>query len=195
MGNRQGLSDIHLVNFPFPFLYFLITFGTMITLKAEIERFEANGEKTGWSYVFIPQNVADQIKVNNRREVRVRGLIDQISVVGMCMMPVKGEGFILPLKKSLRQSLRKECGASIVLQLEFDADFKIEMPEDLEVCLAEEENLLERFLAMPKSHQNYFINWLNTAKTEPTRTKRLVMIVNAMFNQLDFGGMIRSGKL
>ncbi|RYG16611.1 MAG: DUF1905 domain-containing protein [Chitinophagaceae bacterium] len=166
----------------------------MIIYQAEIERFETNGEKTGWSYVFIPQDIADQIKPNNRREIRVRGFIDQVAVQGMCMMPVKGDGFILPLKKSLRKELRKESATLIVLRLEFDVDFKIEMPDDLEICLADEEELLERFLAMPKSHQNYFINWLNTAKTEPTRTKRLVMIVNAMFNKLDFGGMIRSSK-
>lgn len=167
----------------------------MITHLAEIERFENNGEKTGWSYVFIPQEVADQIKANNRREIRVRGLIDQVVVNGLCLMPVKGDGFILPLKKSLRKDLRKESGASVTLNLEFDADFKIEMPDDLEVCLAEEEVLLRRFLAMPKSHQNYFINWLNTAKTEPTRTKRLVMIVMAMVDELDFGAMIRSHKV
>jgi hypothetical protein len=166
----------------------------MVTFQAEIERFEANGEKTGWSYVFIPQDVADQIKPNNRREMRVRGLIDQTPINGVCLMPVKGEGFILPLKKSLRKELRKDAGAAITLNLEFDADFKIEMPDDLEVCLADEEELLERFLAMPKSHQNYFINWLNSAKTEPTRTKRLVMIVNAMFNKLNFGAMIRAGR-
>lgn len=166
----------------------------MITLQVEIERFEANGEKTGWSYVFIPQDMANQLKANNRREFRVRGFIDQTPVNGMCMMPVKDDGFILPLKKSLRKELRKEAGGVVQLNLEFDADFKIEMPDDLEVCLAEEEGLLERFLARPKSHQNYFINWLNTAKTEATRTKRLVMIVNAMFNKLDFGGMIREGR-
>lgn len=167
----------------------------MITHQAEIERFETNGEKTGWSYVFIPQDVADQIKPNNRREIRVRGRIDQVPVQGMCLMPVKYDGFILPLKKSLRRDLRKEAGASVVVNLEHDVDFKIEMPDDLEVCLADEEELLERFLGMPKSHQNYFINWLNTAKTEPTRTKRLVMIVNAMFNQLDFGAMIREARV
>jgi len=166
----------------------------MIIYQAEIERFETNGEKTGWSYVFIPQEIADKVKPNNRREIRVKGLIDQIVVNGMCMMPVKGDGFILPLKKSLRKALRKEAGTLVNLSIEFDADFKIEMPDDLEVCLAEEDDLLERFLTLPKSHQNYFINWLNTAKTEPTRTKRLVMIVNAMFNQLDFGAMIREQR-
>lgn len=165
-----------------------------INLKAEIERYSTNGEKTGWSYVFIPQDIADQIKPNSRIGFRVRGFIDQVAVKGMSVMPVKDEGFILPLNKPLRKALRKEEGAVIELDLEFDVNFKIEMPDDLEICLAEEDELLERFLAMPKSHQNYFINWLNTAKTEPTRTKRLVMIVNAMFNKLDFGGMIKAGR-
>ena len=166
----------------------------MITFKAEIERFETNGEKTGWSYVFIPQDIADQLKPGNRREIRIKGFIDEVPVQGMCMMPVKGEGFILPLKKSLRKSLMKECGASLSLTLAYDADFKIEMPDDLEICLAQEDELLERFLSIPKSHQNYFINWLNTAKTESTRTKRLVMIVNAIFHKLDFGAMIRNSR-
>ncbi|RZK52190.1 MAG: hypothetical protein EOO91_19780 [Pedobacter sp.] len=101
---------------------------------------------------------------------------------------------MLPLNKPLRKALRKEEGAIITLNLEFDVDFKIEMPDDLEICLADEESLLEQFLSMPKSHQNYFINWLNTAKTEPTRTKRLVMIVNAMYHKQDFGAMIRTNK-
>ena len=166
----------------------------MIQFTAEIEKFEANGEKTGWSYVFIPQEIADQIKADNRREVRVRGFIDHIVVNGMCMMPVKGDGFILPLRKSLRKDLKKEEGYKVELSLEFDADFKIEMPDDLEICLADESELLVYFLSLPKSHQNYFINWLNTAKTEGTRTKRLVMIINAMVNQWDFGMMIRSAR-
>jgi hypothetical protein len=167
----------------------------MVNLKAEIERFSKNGEKTGWSYVFIPQDVADQIKSNSRIGFRVRGFIDQIAISGMSVMPVKDEGFILPLNKPLRKALKKEEGALIELNLEFDVDFKIEMPDDLEICLAQEEGLLEHFLSIPKSHQNYFINWLNTAKTEPTRTKRIVMIVNAMYHKQDFGLMIRSNKL
>jgi hypothetical protein len=166
----------------------------MIEINAEIERFETNAEKTGWSYVFIPQEIAELIKPNNRREIRVKGFVDQVAVSGMCMMPVKGDGFILPFNKPLRKSIKKEAGAKVILRLAFDVDFKIEMPDDLEICLADEEELIQRFLAMPKSHQNYFINWLNTAKTEPTRTKRLVMIINAMANSLDFGAMIRAGR-
>lgn len=166
----------------------------MINLISEIERFETKGEKTGWSYVFIPQAIAEQIKPGERRSIRVKGTIDQVEVSGMSLIPM-GEGdFILALNKTLRKQLRKEAGAKVELNLIFDADFKIDMPDDLAVCLADEEALLAQFLAMPKSHQNYFINWLNTAKTEVTRTKRLVMIVNAMAKKLDFGAMIRGAR-
>ncbi|KQC01209.1 YdeI/OmpD-associated family protein [Pedobacter sp. Hv1] len=166
----------------------------MINLKAEIERFESNGEKTGWSYVFIPNAVADQIKPGERRSIRVKGTIDRVEINGIGLLPI-GEGdFIMALNKPLRKQLGKEAGAKVELNLSFDADFKIEMPDDLEICLADEEVLLKQFLSMSKSHQNYFINWLNTAKTEVTRTKRLVMIVKAMAEKYNFGEMIRAGR-
>jgi hypothetical protein len=166
----------------------------MINLKAEIEKFETNGEKTGWSYVFIPSEIAEQIKPGERRSMRVKGKIDEVEISGIGLMPMGHGDFIMALNKPLRKLLRKEAGAKVELNLAFDADFKIEMPDDLEICLADEEELMARFLAMPKSHQNYFINWLNTAKTEPTRTKRLVMIVNAMDKKYNFGEMVRAGR-
>lgn len=166
----------------------------MIYLKAEIERFEQMGEKTGWSYVFLPSQVAEQIKPNCKVSFRVKGRIDEIAISGMATVPM-GEGdFILTLKADLRKKLKKEAGAKVELWLEEDKDFKIEMPEDLEVCLADGDELLATFLKQPKSHQNYFIRWINEAKTEATRTKRLLMTVNAMEKKQDYGTMIRESK-
>ncbi len=166
----------------------------MVKLNAEIEKFESNGEKTGWSYVFIPEAIANEIKPGERRSMRVKGKIDQVEISGIGLMPMGHGDFIMALNKPLRKLLKKEAGAKVELYLTFDADFKIEMPDDLEICLTEEEGILKQFLTMPKSHQNYFINWLNSAKTEPTRVKRLVMIVNAMAKKQDFGLMIRSNR-
>lgn len=166
----------------------------MIYHKAEIEKFDAMGEKTGWSYVFIPGAVANQIKPNEKKSFRVKGKIDQVEVKGVALLPM-GEGdFIIPLKAELRKALKKEEGAVVELNLTFDADFKIEMPDDLELCLADEEVLMQQFLSMPKSHQNYFINWLNSAKTEATRTKRIIMIVDAMAKKYNYGEMIRAAR-
>ncbi|MBB5637550.1 hypothetical protein HDF26_000404 [Pedobacter cryoconitis] len=166
----------------------------MITLKAEIERFAEMGEKTGWSYVAIPMEIASQLKPGWRRSFRVQGLIDALPVAGLSLIPM-GEGtFILALNANLRKQLKKEEGATLHLQLEEDKTFKIEMPGDLELCLQEEKHYLENFLKLPKSHQNYYINWLNGAKTEPTRVKRLTQIVIAMDKNQTFSEMMRSNK-
>jgi len=166
----------------------------MVVFEAEIERFSRMGEKTGWTYVFVPKAVAQQIKADCKKSYRVKGKLDQVNVSGMALVPM-GEGdFIIALKTSLRRELKKEEGAVLHLELEEDLDFKIEMPDDLELCLSDDPQLLETFLKLPKSHRNYYINWLNTAKTEVTRTKRLTQIVVAMDQKITFGEMIRSNK-
>lgn len=166
----------------------------MVNFNAEIEKFESNGEKTGWSYVFVPEAIAQQIKPGDRRGFRVRGQIDNLQISGKSLIPMGSGDFILSLDSKIRKQLRKEVGQPVAISLAHDVDFKIEMPEDLEVCLAQEDGLLEHFLSYTKAHQNYFISWLNTAKTEATRTKRLIMIVDAMAKKQDFGLMLRSNK-
>lgn len=166
----------------------------MIIFEAEIERFSKMGEKTGWTFVTIPKDIANQIKPNCRKSFRVKGLLDELPVAGMSFIPM-GEGdFILALNSTIRKQLKKEEGAKLHLQLEEDKTFKIEMPEDLELCLLEERHFMENFLNLPKSHQNYYINWLNTAKTETTRIKRLTQIVIAMDKKQNFSEMMRSYK-
>lgn len=166
----------------------------MVTFKAEIERFNDMGEKTGWTYVFIPFDLANQIKSDCRKSYRVKGRLDQVEIEGMSMVPMGEGNFIIPLNGAMRKKLRKERGAIVEVSLQEHADFKIDMPEDLEICLSDEAHLLQSFMKQPKSHRNYFINWLNTAKTEETRTKRIVKIVAAMDKGWDFGTMIREGK-
>ena len=167
----------------------------MVIFKAEMEKFERMGEKTGWTYVFIPAAIANEIKPDCKKSFRIRGKIDQVSIQGLALVPM-GEGdFILAIKTALRKQLKKEEGAVVSLELEEDVDFKVEMPPELDMCLSDDPRLMEQFLSLPKSHQHYYINWFNTAKTEKTRVKRLTMIVNAMEQRLDFGEMIRAQKI
>lgn len=166
----------------------------MIHFKAEIERFEKMGDKTGWSYIFIPNAIADKIKPDCKVSFRVKGKIDDIEIRGMATTPMGAGDFIIALKSELRKRLKKEAGAEVEIALEEDKNFKIEMPEDLELCLSEDAHLLHNFLKLAKSHQNYFIKWINEAKTEATRTKRLALTINAMDKQHDYGTMIRESR-
>lgn len=166
----------------------------MIHFKAEIEKFDKKGEKTGWTYILVPSVQANQIKANFKKSFRVKGKIDEVQVAGLAMVPMGAGDFIIALKASLRKTLKKDLGNVVELALEEDKDFKIEMPEDLRSCLMDEAYLMEQFLKQAKSHQNYYINWINEAKTIDTRTKRIVLTVQAMEKKQSFSEMIRAEK-
>lgn len=166
----------------------------MISFNAEIERFGAMGEKTGWSYIFIPAERSNHLNPGCKVSYRVKGLLDQVAVHGMGVIPIGGGDFILALKASLRKQLKKEAGAELFVQLELDTTFKIELPMEMEMCLDEDEKCKANFLKLPKSHQNYYINWYNAAKTEATKIKRLTLIYKAMEDQMTFSEMMRASK-
>lgn len=166
----------------------------MVKLECVIERFEEKGEKTGWSYIFIPQATAHEIKPNFKKSFRVKGYLDNVPISGMATVPM-GEGdFILALKLSLRKQLSKDEGDPIIALLEEDKDFKIVAPEDLIICLQDEQQLWENFQKLSPSHQGYFIKYITDSKTPETRFKRISMVVNAMDKQWDYGKMIRESR-
>ncbi len=149
----------------------------------------------GWAYVEVPRIIACQIKPDYKQVYRVRGQIDSYTFAGMALMPM-GEGdYYLAINAAMRRTLKKDIGDLLTLCLEEDKEFRIDVPEDLEICMRDEDDdLMERFMALAKSHRNYFIKYITDAKTEPTRAKRIAMTVEAMILKLDFGAMIRLDK-
>jgi hypothetical protein len=171
-----------------------IVFKDMIELTATLLQFAEKGEKTGWTYLNIPPTIAAEIKPHNKLSFRVKGFLDQVPVNGIALLPM-GEGeFILPVKAALRKALGKQKGAIVKIQLQEDKDFKIEMPEDLAECFADEPEALQNFNSLPKSHQHYYFKWINEAKTDATRTKRIAATLEASSKGLGYGEMLRSMK-
>lgn len=166
----------------------------MVQFSAEIARFEKNGEKTGWFYILVPRETALRIKPENKQFFRIRGEINGCEFSGLGLIPMGDGDFILAVNAEIRKRLEAGLGDMLQLNVEEDTDFKISIPADLEVCLADDPRLLGNFMKFNKANQNYFINWINGAKTEPTRTKRIAMTVEAMELGLDFGAMIRRDK-
>ena len=168
----------------------------MVAFQAEIQLGESQGAAmVGWAFIDVPQAIAHQIKADYRQTYRVRGQIDGHAFDGLALMP-KGEGdYYLAINATMRRILGKGIGDQLVLQLEEDVDFKITVPEDLEVCLLEEEgDLLDKFMSLTTSHRNYFIKYITDAKTVSTRIKRIAMTVEAMVLGTDFGAMVRLDK-
>lgn len=166
----------------------------MIDFNTIILQFAAQGEKTGWSYVQIPADLAQQMKPGNKKSFRVRGMLDGLAVKGMALMPMGEGNFIMALKAEVRKGIHKNAGAMLRIKLEEDIDYKVEMPEDLKDCFDFEPNAYDFYNSLPKSHREYFIKWINEAKTNETRAKRIINTVNAMLRKWPFNQMVREMK-
>jgi len=166
----------------------------MVDFNTIILQFNEYGDKTGWTYIEIPPDIARQLKPNDKRSFRVRGFLDEFPVAGMSLMPM-GEGkHIMALRQEIRKGIRKSRGAMLRVQLEFDVDFKMEVPDDLQECFDFEPEAYAYFSGLTKSHQGYFIKWINDAKTEETRANRIASTINATLRRMDYGAMLREKK-
>ena len=166
----------------------------MIEFDTIILQFAEQGEKTGWSYIEIPADLAQQLKPGNKKTFRVRGMLDGYAVKGLALMPMGDGNFIMALKADIRKAIHKNKGAMLHVSIEEDLDFKIEVPDDLKECFDFEPEALDFFNSLAKSHREYFIKWIESAKTNETRAKRIVNTINAMLRKWDYGQMIRAMK-
>src|SRR6201985_2947713 len=104
----------------------------MIEFNTIILQFAEQGEKTGWSYIEIPADLAQQMKPGNKKSFRVKGMLDDLAVRGMALMPMGEGNFIMALKAEVRKGIHKNAGAMLQVKIEPDDDYKVEMPDDLQ---------------------------------------------------------------
>jgi hypothetical protein len=166
----------------------------MVTYTAIIAKFGDMGEKTGWTYIDIPADIAQQLKPGNRKSFRVKGTLDDFSIAGVAVMPMGEGNFILTLNADMRKGVRKREGAMLKVSIQEDVDFKLIVPDDVHECLADDPEALEYFNSLLESHRRYFVNWINSAKTIHTRARRIAQTCHAMANHMDYAQMIRAGK-
>ena len=167
----------------------------MVEFTAMMLQFAEQGEKTGWTYIDIPADIAQQLKPGNKKSFRVKGILDSLPINGMALMPMGDGNFILALKAEVRKALHKNAGALLHAKLEEDTEFKIEIPADLQECFDFEPVTWEFFNSLPKSHRDYFVKWIDSAKTSETRAKRIVNTVNAMLRKWPYNVMMRNLKI
>ena len=164
-----------------------------VQFTTELKKFANQGEKTGWTYILIPKKIALVIKPGNRQSFRVKGSVDGYKVKGLGMIPMGNGDFIIPVNATMRKVLRKQKGASVDLLLEEDlVEYKIN-PE-LIACLADEPEASLWFKSLLPSHQRYYSKWIEAAKTDVTKIKRIAMTVKAMLQRIDFGEMLRNSR-
>jgi len=187
----------------------------MVTFTVMLRKFGAKGEKRGratlgrttlgratfgWTYIDVPAAVAGLLSGGPKKAFRVKGRLDTLSIqqVGLVPMGASAEPdetgeqapYILAINALMRRELGKEAGATIQVELERD-ESEPALSDDLLACLADAPDALTFFETLPRSHQQYFSNWIDSAKTVPTREKRLSQATAGLSMKLSYGDTIR----
>jgi hypothetical protein len=165
----------------------------MVQFSTTILKFDKQGEKTGWTYITIPAKIAQQLKPGNKKSFRVKGKLDDLSIEKVALIPM-GEGdFIMAINAAMRKGIRKQKGDKLKVQLVADAS-AILPPSELIECMADEPEALDYFNALPQGHRNYFTKWIDSAKTDITKAKRIALVIKTMVRKMDFGAMLREER-
>lgn len=165
----------------------------MLSFTTTILKFDKQGEKTGWTYILIPTKIANKLNPGVKKSYRVKGKLDDFKIEKVALVPM-GEGdFIMAINAAMRKGIGKRKGATIKVQIELDKG-KILPPAELLVCLQDEPEALHYFESLPQGHRNYFTKWIESAKTEPTKVKRITLVVKTMIRKMDFGAMLREDR-
>lgn len=164
-----------------------------IQFKATLLKFSKKGEKTGWTYVEIPGEIISQIKPGTKKSFRVKGKIDNYAISKVALLPM-GEGdFIMPINGDMRKAIKKQKDDEVFLKLEEDKE-ELKLSEDMMACLEDDKAAKKFFESLPKSHQQYYSKWIESAKTEETKAKRIAQCLHAFSNKMTYPEMMRYNK-
>ncbi len=105
-----------------------------------------------------------------------------------------GDGnFILPINGTIRKATGKAMGDSVSVKLELDGRAPTQSAIFLK-CLKDDPKAFDFFKTLPKSHQNYYSKWIESAKTDGTKTKRITMAVMSLGQHQRFNEMMRANR-
>lgn len=162
----------------------------MVSFDTVVKKFAEKGEKTGWTYIEIPFNIAQQLKPNFKKSFRVKGFINKESIEAIALLPMGEGNFILALNNNLRKRLNLRNADEVSLNLELDCSI-YQLNNDLVECLKDDPLASEHFYKMPRSHQNYYSKWIEQAKTEKSISNRIAKVIIGLSKKLSFADTIK----
>jgi hypothetical protein len=136
-----------------------------IKLKTTLHREDIKGSRT---YCVV----RDAAKVfGSKGNIQVKGTLDGFAVEGT-LMP-RGDGsHWFAVKKEWRDAIGKSIGESVELILE-DTVLSHSTPDDLQKAISKSKKAKAQWETFSDSKKKYYIVWIENAKQEDTRKKRI----------------------
>lgn len=146
---------------------------------AEKHRFSATIEKasSGGAFVRIPFDVEAAF---GKKRVPVLATIDGIAYRGS-LVRMGTDCHVLGVLKEIRAEAGKNIGDTVEIVVEEDtAPREVTVPADLAAALAASKAAATTFEALAYSHKREYVRWIEEAKREETRTRRVAETVSRL---------------
>jgi len=140
--------------------------------------------KGGWTYAEVPEIA--QNKNNPFGWVKVKGSIDGVELKQYKLMPLGNGKLFLPVKAEIRKKIKKQAGDYVKVILYSD-ESPLTLPQEIVECFElEPKKVLKNFLAFPEGQQKAYLDWIYSAKTEETKAKRILQMMERVSKNLRF---------
>ena len=133
-----------------------------------------------YTVVYLPPELHDELPLKEHPRLRIDAEIAEVPIDG-ALQPVRGRWYLM-----VPRPLMKQCGFSLGDRIEVrfrvgDQD-AVDVPAELEQALHAKGNrkALAAWKKLTPGAQRGFAHHIKSAKTEPTRNKRLVIIIEAI---------------
>jgi len=146
----------------------------LVDKKYLLEKFPCKGS---WTFAEIPEIPQD--KHSPFGWVKVKGSVDGFEINKFRLMPLGNGNLFLAVKAEIRKAIKKEAGDSVHIILYLDND-PLEVPEELLLCLQEEQDALCFFNSLNENEQRNYVEWIFSTKTDKTKVDRMAKTLNRL---------------
>lgn len=130
--------------------------------------------KMAWPVCYVPEIFTTDCGTKGR--INAKATING-SEFPITLLP-SSRGHYFVYNKEIRQHCQQDLGATVHVTLSQDAaPRELLVPEDVQVALAADADVATRFSTLPYYLRREEINKINSAKTQPTREKRIAALL------------------
>ena len=140
--------------------------------KAEILASESGG-----MYVIVPFDVE---KEYGKKRVKIKAKIESENYRGS-LVRMGSPDHILLIRKDIREKINKTAGDIVNIEVEEDTTPRVvKVPSDFQKLLKDNPNENAFFKKLSYTHQKEYVQWIEEAKREETRTRRMKKAIEMM---------------
>lgn len=146
----------------------------------------------GWTYLIVPAAQVKKLKPG-KKAFRVKGSLDAFNFEKTSLLSMGNGDFFLPVNAAMRKGTGKKAGDKVAVVMELD-ESKPKLSRDLLQCLKEDPEASEFFKTRTPYMQYFYSNWIESAKSAQTKTRRLVAVVNSLAKKQNYMEMMEAYK-